>query len=122
MPDELLTVAEVAELLKLNAQTIRDWLDRGELPYVRLGTRRGRIRRSDLDAFIEAGSVPTQSDEPAEEPVDEGSIVAWATFGAAMAEATATLERTDRDELGRVLDSLATATRALADQLSATDS
>jgi len=26
MPDELLTVAEVAELLKLNQQTIRNWI------------------------------------------------------------------------------------------------
>ena len=81
MDDEFLTVAEVAELLKLNAQTIRNWLDRAELPYVRLGTRRVRIRRSDLDAFIEAGSVPTQSDEPLAEEVDEGSVIAWAVNG-----------------------------------------
>jgi excisionase family DNA binding protein len=32
VPDEFLTVADVAELLKLNQQTIRNWLDRGELP------------------------------------------------------------------------------------------
>ena len=31
MPDEFLTVAEVAELLKLNQQTIRNMIDRGEL-------------------------------------------------------------------------------------------
>jgi excisionase family DNA binding protein len=35
--DEFLNVAEVAELLKLNPQTIRNWLDRGELPAVRVG-------------------------------------------------------------------------------------
>lgn len=85
---------------------------------MRLGARRFRIRQSDLDAFIEASSNAPKDAEPAEESVDEGSIVAWATFGAAMAEATATLERTDRTDLVRVLDSLATATPALVDQLS----
>lgn len=117
MPDELLTVAEVAEILKLNAQTIRNWLERGELPYIRLGTRRVRIRQSDLDAFIEAGSTPAPSEEPPAEEVDEGSVIAWATFGAAMAEAKGTLERTDRTELVAVLDRLADATRALVETL-----
>jgi len=36
--DELLTVAEVAELLKLNQQTVRNMLDRGDLPSVRVAT------------------------------------------------------------------------------------
>ena len=43
--DEFLTVAEVAEMLKLNQQTVRNWLDAGKLPYVRVG-RRVRIKRS----------------------------------------------------------------------------
>ena len=53
-----------------------------------------------LDAFIAAGSTERQDAEslPAEE-VDEGSVTAWATFGAAMADATATLERADRGAL-----------------------
>lgn len=67
---------------------------------------------------IEASSASKDA-EPAEEPVDEGSIVAWATFGAAMAEATETLERLDRDELVAVLDRLAKATRTLCDLLRA---
>jgi excisionase family DNA binding protein len=45
VPDELLTVAEVAELLKLNQQTIRNMIDRGELGHVRVGQRRVRVRR-----------------------------------------------------------------------------
>jgi excisionase family DNA binding protein len=32
MPDELLTVAQVAERLKLNQQTVRNWIDKGTLP------------------------------------------------------------------------------------------
>jgi excisionase family DNA binding protein len=54
MPEEYMTVAEVAEILKLNQQTIRNMLDRGDLPFVRLG-RRVRIKRSDFDRFVEQG-------------------------------------------------------------------
>ena len=49
--ESFLTVAEVAELLKLNQQTVRNWIDQGSLPAVRVG-RRVRIRRSDFDRVI----------------------------------------------------------------------
>jgi len=64
LDESFLTVAEVAEILKLNQQTVRNWIDRGELPAFRLG-RRVRIRRSDLDRFVEAGSTvpPPQPSE-----------------------------------------------------------
>lgn len=52
--ESFLTVAEVAELLKLNQQTIRNWIDQGSLPAVRVG-RRVRIRRSDLDQILSSG-------------------------------------------------------------------
>jgi excisionase family DNA binding protein len=69
MPDwpreQFLTVAEVAELLKLNQQTIRNWLDEQKLPSLRVG-RRVRVLRSDLDQFIahgyHAGTTHAQSD------------------------------------------------------------
>ena len=41
MSETFLTVAEVAELLKLNPQTVRNWIDQGRLPASRAG-RRGR--------------------------------------------------------------------------------
>src|ERR1700760_669586 len=50
--DELLTVAEIAKTLKLNQQTVRNIIDRGELPALRVGERRVRVLRSDLDAFL----------------------------------------------------------------------
>ena len=53
MPDEFMTVAEVAATLKLNQQTVRNWIDAGILPAVRIG-RRVRIKRSDFDAVVEA--------------------------------------------------------------------
>ena len=49
-----LTVAEVAEMLKLNQQTVRNWIDQGSLPAVRVG-RRVRILRSDFDRLVEEG-------------------------------------------------------------------
>src|SRR5450755_3411331 len=46
-PETFLTVAEIAELLKLNPQTVRNWIDRGELSAVRVGSRRVRVKQSD---------------------------------------------------------------------------
>lgn len=66
MDDELLTVAEVAATLRLNPQTIRNWIDAGKLPHVRLGTRRVRIWRSDYQAFI--GERPDGHQPPAPVP------------------------------------------------------
>jgi excisionase family DNA binding protein len=54
--DEFLTVAEVAELLKLNQQTVRNWIDRGYLPALHVG-RRVRIRRSDLEQLLEESRI-----------------------------------------------------------------
>ena len=52
-PDEsYLTVAEVAETLKLNQQTVRNWIDQGSLPALRVG-RRVRIKRSDFERILE---------------------------------------------------------------------
>ena len=54
LDDSLLTVAEVAETLKLNQQTIRNWIDQGSLPAIRIG-RRVRIKRSDFERLLEEG-------------------------------------------------------------------
>jgi excisionase family DNA binding protein len=52
--EEYLTVAEVAANLKLNQQTVRNWIDRGELPALRVG-RRVRIKRSDYERYLDDG-------------------------------------------------------------------
>ena len=59
-----MTVKEVAEILKLNEQTIRNWLGAGTLPAVCLG-RRVRIKRSDFDRLVEQGC---SSRPPGESP------------------------------------------------------
>lgn len=56
--DDFLTVAEIARILKLNQQTIRNWIDQGTLPALHVG-RRVRVKRSDFDALLEQGrTVP----------------------------------------------------------------
>jgi excisionase family DNA binding protein len=72
-PEEsYLTVAEVAETLKLNQQTVRNWIDQGSLPALRVG-RRVRIKRSDFQRVIDesysgaGGSSAGQSGPSAED-------------------------------------------------------
>jgi excisionase family DNA binding protein len=50
--ESFLTVAEVADMLKLNQQTVRNWIDQGSLPALRVG-RRVRIKRSDFERVLE---------------------------------------------------------------------
>ena len=52
--EEFLTVADVARILRLNQQTVRNWIDQGSLPALRVG-RRVRVRRFDFDALLERG-------------------------------------------------------------------
>lgn len=57
MDERYLTVGEIAELLKVNQMTVRNWIDRGELIAVRPGGRRVRVRQSDLDRFLEVSTA-----------------------------------------------------------------
>tara|TARA_B100000745_G_scaffold58094_2_gene34446 strand:+ start:5493 stop:5711 length:219 start_codon:yes stop_codon:yes gene_type:complete len=51
---ELLTLEEVAQMLKCHPNTLRDWDNKGILPAVRLGEKRiRRYRKSDVERFIE---------------------------------------------------------------------
>jgi excisionase family DNA binding protein len=54
LAESFMTVAEVAEVLKLNQQTVRNWIDQGSLPALRVG-RRVRIKRSDFERVIADG-------------------------------------------------------------------
>jgi excisionase family DNA binding protein len=61
-----LTVAEVAATLKLNQQTVRNWIDAGTLPALRVG-RRVRIKQSDFDRILEE-SYSGARDRPEADP------------------------------------------------------
>ena len=49
LEEETLTVPEAAELLKVSTSTLWRWIDRGDLPAYRIGRRRVRVRKSDLE-------------------------------------------------------------------------
>lgn len=48
----LYTVKEVAAILLVNANTVYDLMNSGELPYLLLGSK--KVRGSDLEHFIES--------------------------------------------------------------------
>lgn len=62
--EELLTVAEIAERLRLNQQTIRNWIERGALPAIRIG-RRVRVKRIDFEALLARPAGPAGPPDPA---------------------------------------------------------
>ena len=59
MPNQLLRVDEVAQRLNLKVSTIRAWILKRRIPYIRLG-RAIRISESVLLYLIEAGTVPAR--------------------------------------------------------------
>jgi excisionase family DNA binding protein len=52
MDDELLTVDEVADILKVHKSHVFRLMKDGELPVVRRGKRFTRILSSDLESFV----------------------------------------------------------------------
>ena len=57
--DRLLTLKEAAEVLRLSARTVREYVNRGEIKGKIIG-KRWRFRRADLDAFFE--NAPSEWD------------------------------------------------------------
>jgi excisionase family DNA binding protein len=62
---QLLTVQDVAEIFQISPHTVRRMANRGELPYIPLGPRLKRFRRSDIEELINqpapAGNKNTSS-------------------------------------------------------------
>lgn len=71
LDEEFLTVAEVAELLKLNQQTVRNWIDAGYLKAFHVG-RRVRIVRSDLEELLERSKIGPAQGRTASSPSRSG--------------------------------------------------
>ena len=82
--ESYLTVAEVAATLKLNQQTVRNWIDQGSLPALRVG-RRVRIKRSDFERILEesySGGGPSAADAgPSADDFWSGELVGRAEPG-----------------------------------------
>lgn len=56
MSDDVLTIAEAADLLKVGVGTVRGLIDQGELPRRKIG-RHLRLRRSDIDTYLSYTAV-----------------------------------------------------------------
>jgi excisionase family DNA binding protein len=57
---KLLTVPQVAAEFQVTPQTVRNWIDHGTLPAVRVG-RAFRLRRDDVDALVARASADSTS-------------------------------------------------------------
>ena len=57
MSDQTLTVAEIAEHLKLNPQTVRDWCKSGQLEAVNVGTPARAIWRVSVTSLERFGVI-----------------------------------------------------------------
>jgi excisionase family DNA binding protein len=97
--DERLTVAEIAGILKLNQQTVRNWIDEGSLPALHVG-RRVRVRRSDFDALLERGRTV----RPAEPSSSAGQASGRATCCPCRWSIRATASNHPSGADGRALD------------------
>jgi excisionase family DNA binding protein len=51
--EEVYTVQEVAQNLKVSERTVRNWIESGELPAFPIGKRGYRISKADLQTFID---------------------------------------------------------------------
>jgi DNA binding domain, excisionase family len=60
--DELLTAQEVANMIKVDIRTVRIWVSQGELAIVRIGKREYRIKRSEVNRFIDEREERKQQD------------------------------------------------------------
>lgn len=56
-PEQLLTIAEVASTLRLDAYTVRRYIGRGVIPAVRVGQQL-RVEPAELRAYLARAAVP----------------------------------------------------------------
>ena len=61
----LLRVEQAAEFLNVKPSTVRAWLLKRKLPYVRVGARAVRIPRASLEKLVSEGTVPAREDRHA---------------------------------------------------------
>ena len=115
-------------MLRLNQQTVRNWIVNGSLPAVRVGQRRVRIRASDVEKVIAEGSTastdagerplsPDATDQPpASDDTDIARAKAWERFASALADSNGAVVG-NIEELAGALRLLAQSASELAEAL-----
>jgi excisionase family DNA binding protein len=125
MAGSFLTVAEIADWLKVDPQVVRNLIALGLLPAVRMESHEVRVKTADLERFV-ATFTRWQREDVAEttehiDPAARGQASARDRFAHALAEifrAAASLEQLD---LSSQLRALAAAAEEFACELDAVD-
>lgn len=72
---DLLKLPEAAAILRVETDAVRRWGKRGCFPLYRVGTRDLRVRRTDIEAFVQAGAVvPRAAARSKARPVDSENV------------------------------------------------
>ena len=61
--DELLSTAEVAQMLGVQPRTVDNYRREGKLPYLRFSIRKVKYRKRDVEEFISACYCPARDYE-----------------------------------------------------------
>jgi excisionase family DNA binding protein len=93
---ELMTVEQVADLLRVDKQTVYNWIDAGILEAFSLGERRVRIKKSVLNKLIDASLIGAPPPELAPRQSAEGFWLGTEQVGElVVAPNTSSLSRSD---------------------------
>ena len=60
--NEVLTIAEIAESLRVSNRTVRNWIDSGKLKAFKFGLQY-RVNKEDFEEFIKNSEVKNESEE-----------------------------------------------------------
>lgn len=60
--NEILTIAEIAESLRVSNRTVRNWIDSGKLKAFKFGLQY-RVNKKDFEEFIKNSEVKNESEE-----------------------------------------------------------
>src|SRR5450631_3304572 len=66
--DPWLTLAEIAEELRMSPATIRSWISKGTLRAMRAGQRKWLVRRSELDRMLRGEDFEDPPSPPPDPP------------------------------------------------------
>jgi excisionase family DNA binding protein len=76
----LLSIYDVAAILQVRHETVRDWIDAGKIPHIRLSIGTLRVRREALEQFIlsleTVGKVPDSPKRPGKQKAGKAVIAA----------------------------------------------
>jgi len=61
MPDRILTIGEVAKLMKVSLKTVYRWISSGDLPAAQVGYKTYRVFEKDLIKFLRKNMVTKKS-------------------------------------------------------------